>query len=157
MHLLQPPHRGQPAQPTRTAVTARVADQPENERDPQHGNGNRCDSTGVLSELRGRGRDSGEHDAGQPEREAGQQRPVRRQVLPGQTERDQDCDNKVRACREDQRRHHRGVPADHGRADQLQPPGFFVLPGVPVDRHDAHQRDQQSADDRDAPHRHGTQ
>ena len=46
----------------------------------------------------------------------------------------------VRADGQQQRRGQRGVPADHGRAEQLQPAGLLLGAGVPHHREDRDQR-----------------
>ena len=138
---LGPADRRQPRQPGQ--LGGGVADGPEQERRPQHGEGEPVGRPGVLGQL--------DTDGGDP----GEDQPVEGAVggqgdRPGGREAEGDeAEGGDRGQRQVDRQHVQqaggqpGVAADRGRADQLGPAGLLLLAGVAGHQQDAHQADQE--------------
>jgi hypothetical protein len=147
-HVQRPAGWRQPAQPGRSGI----ADGAQQVGPAEDGTGDADGGPGAIGELRRRGRDCGEQHPDKAGREAKCHRTGDRQPGRHQSERNEDRDGHVRQRCDKQRGGEWRVTPDHGGADELQPAGFLLGPGMPHDRQQAHQPDQDELGHADLPH-----
>lgn len=143
-HLLTPSNGRQPAYPGRPAVAGRVADRPEHIGDAEERHRDRDGGPSARRELSSHGRDRGERypDArpGQPECD----RARSGQPRSDQPEAGEQTQREVGAHADGERGRQRGVPSDDRRADEFEPAGLLLGPGVADHDQDGEDRDQRT-------------
>ncbi len=133
--LLREPDRREPGE----GAIAYVAHDAHHVREAEERPAEAVHDAGVLRDLGGDGRHSGEEQADGRNRSAQHERPGGRQPLREKGGRGKHTDGDIHPRHCDQGREGRRMDSHRQGSDQLEPPGLLVAAGEPADHEQAHQ------------------